>query len=73
MFTPRWREPEGEPLPNRDLSAFVELVLQVLRDLHAIHKEVKYSNWLKLIELKSNGLYDECRMKDDFKHFGLEE
>ena len=73
MFTPRWKGSEPERGPTNDLAVFSELILQVLKDLGSINKELKYSNWLRVIELKSSGLYDECQMREDFKQFGLEE
>lgn len=63
---------EDSSSSNKDLGEFVEVIITALRDLRAMSKELKYSNWLKMIELKSQGLYDHQQMAEDFKHFGLE-
>jgi len=60
------------PGPESDISQLVEIMISAIRDLKSMSKELKYSNWLKMIELKSKGLYDHKQMAEDFKHFGLE-
>ncbi|MHC4598835.1 MAG: hypothetical protein ACYS47_07515 [Planctomycetota bacterium] len=57
---------------ENDLDGLAEYLLTALRKLGSINKELKYSNWLKMIELKSKGIYDENQLKQDMKHFGLE-
>ena len=57
---------------NSDIDGLVTILMKAIRDLGSINKELKYSNWLKMIELKANGLYDEDQLKQDLKHFGLE-
>jgi hypothetical protein len=73
MFAPRWKDPDGDAGPSGELAVFAEVILQVLRDLASIRREIQYSNWLKVIELKSNGLYDDEKMRDDLKQFRLED
>ena len=57
---------------GHDLDGLADLILNALKDLKSINKELKYSNWLKLIELKSQGLYDHKQLKEDVEHFGLD-
>jgi hypothetical protein len=57
---------------ENDLDGLTEFLLTALKNLGSINKELKYSNWLKMIELKSKGIYDEDQLKQDMKHFGLE-
>jgi hypothetical protein len=72
MIAPRWNRPEDGALPKNDLNVFAELVLQLLRHLGSINKELKYANYLRVIELKSAGLYDDDQLREDVKQFGLE-
>jgi hypothetical protein len=57
---------------NLDLDRFSELIIATLRDLHSVNKELKYLNWLKMIELKSKGIYTDEQMIKDFKDFELD-
>lgn len=62
---------DGPPREN-DLDGLTEILLDAMKNLGSINKELKYSNWLKMIELKSKGLYDENQLRQDMNHFGLE-
>ena len=54
------------------LERFTELVIATLKDMHSINKELKYLNWLKMVELKSKGIYSDEQMIKDFKDFELD-
>jgi len=72
MFSSRFGGNESSPFPDHDITALAEMLLKAIQDLGSIQKELKYSNWLKMIELKSKGLYDENQLRQDMNHFGLE-
>ncbi|MHC5079742.1 MAG: hypothetical protein ACYTHN_12030 [Planctomycetota bacterium] len=72
MFTWKRGDLSGWPQRENDYDGLAEFLLNTLRNLHSINKELKYSNWLKMIELKAKGLYDEAQLKQDLRHFGLE-
>jgi hypothetical protein len=55
-----------------DLERFSEILIATLKDLHSINKELKYMSWLKMIELKSKGMYTDEQMIKDFKDFELD-
>ncbi len=62
----------GEKKTRDDLDRFTELLIATLKDLHSINKELKYLSWLKMIELKSKGMYNDEQMIKDFKDFDLD-
>jgi hypothetical protein len=72
MFSSRFGGNGGSPFPDPDFSGLADLLLKAIQDLGAMQKELKYSNWLKMIELKAKGLYDEDQLRKDLQHFGLE-
>jgi len=55
-----------------DLERFMEILIATLKDLHSMNKELKYLSWLKMIELKSKGMYTDEQMIKDFKDFELD-
>ncbi|GEM_PF-2633408 len=57
---------------ERDLEGLAEVLLTALKDIKSMGKELKYANWLKIIELKAQGLYDHKQLKEDLQHFDLD-